>query len=1171
MKKLSLIQSLVPRLALILMLGASVLESRAETRYVDLNNPNASSPYTTWGSAATNIQDAVDASVAGDEIIVGEGIFEVGARSDIYGMSNRVAVTAPVTVRSLNGPLVTIIRGYQVPGLTNGAEAVRCVYLTNGAVLSGFTLTNGATQIELGAYLQNGGGVRCESEDATLTNCILVGNAAFNGGGACYHGTLQDCLMFGNAAQTGGATYQGVLTNCLLTANQASYSGGGAAYGVLLSCVLTNNTSTGGGGGAYSCNMTNCVIIANKATAGGGGVASCVLTNCLILANTANIGGGASGGTLYSCIVRSNSAFGNPNSAGGGTYSSTAYSSLIQGNTAMPFGGGAGMGNFFNCIITGNSASGSGGGGYQTRFNNCIVYYNSASDGNFDSYCTLDYCCTTPVPARGTHNLTAEPQLASLTHLSAGSPCRGAGSALYTDAVDVDGEPWANPPSIGCDEYWGGSVTGALKVALLPAHTNVATGFSVDFLAQIDGRTSASSWDFGDGTIVQNHPLTAHAWAVAGDYNVVLRAHNESYPAGLTATVTVHVVTQPIYYVAVNGASPAAPFSSWPTAATNIQDAVDAATLPGALVLVGDGIYEMGARAVAGTSNRLAVSSPLVVRGLNGPESTIIRGYQVPDTITGDRAVRCVYLGSGARLEGITATNGATVSGGSGGAVWCESASAVLSNCIVSGNFAQNGGGVCFGTLDHCTLTTNLAAANGGGAYYACLKDCTIVANSASVGGGGYYSTFFDCFLSGNHASNGGGGYNGQFNHCRLSANSATYGGGGYYSAFDDCTLTANSAASGGAAYYGTAVNSRLIGNSASGGGGSFYTVLVDCFLGTNTATGSGGGANFGSLSNCILAANSAQNGGGMYNSKLTNCTLTANSASSLGGGANSGILVNCVITGNKATLAGGGAYNGILNNCLVVSNTAANGAGSSGSGLNSCTITANAASSSGGGVTSGSLINCIVYYNTAPSGSNYASSSSFNSSCTMPLPGSSSGCFTNAPRFVDRTAGNFHLQPTSPCIDVGNNSYVKGPTDLDGNPRVSGGLIDVGAYEFQSLDPFHTWLANYGLPTDGSADAIDSDQDGLSNWQEWMCGTNPTNALSALRMVCASPTPTNVLVSWQSVVGVVYVLNRSANLSTPFTVLATNILGQAGTTTYADTNLASPGPLFYRIGVSPP
>jgi hypothetical protein len=96
-----------------------------------------------------------------------------------------------------------------------------------------------------------------------------------------------------------------------------------------------------------------------------------------------------------------------------------------------------------------------------------------------------------------------------------------------------------------------------------------------------------------------------------------------------------------------------------------------------------------------------------------------------------------------------------------------------------------------------------------------------------------------------------------------------------------------------------------------------------------------------------------------------------------------------------------------------------------------------------------------------------------------------------------------------------------------------------------------------------------------MNNWQEWVCGTNPTNALSALRLLSASATTTNVTVSWQSVGGVSYFLDRSTNLagrhtfdSTNRVVVATNIIGQAGATSYTDTNAPGPGPFFYGVGV---
>jgi hypothetical protein len=64
-------------------------------------------------------------------------------------------------------------------------------------------------------------------------------------------------------------------------------------------------------------------------------------------------------------------------------------------------------------------------------------------------------------------------------------------------------------------------------------------------------------------------------------------------------------------------------------------------------------------------------------------------------------------------------------------------------------------------------------------------------------------------------------------------------------------------------------------------------------------------------------------------------------------------------------------------------------------------------------------------------------------------------------PRFEDadgpdNTPGtaddNLRLQLTSPAIDAGNNAVVPSgvTTDLDGNPRIVNGVVDMGAYEVQ-------------------------------------------------------------------------------------------------------------------------
>jgi hypothetical protein len=663
-------------------------------------SPSPAPPFATWVTAATNIQDAVDAALTGDEIVVTNGVYATGGRA-VYGtMTNRVAVDKPLTVRSVNGPEFTIIQGYQLPGTTNGDGAIRCVYLANSASLSGFTLTDGATRSAGDWREQGGGGLWCESTNAMVSDCVVARNAASYEAGGVYGGTLNNCTISGNSAA--------------------------GSYGR------------------------------------GGGAAKATLNNCTLTGNSASSGGGAWNGTLNNCTLTGNSAY-----SGGGAY-----------------------GDFFevrlnNCTLAGNSASSGGGvavGDFGAAYlNNCIIYFNTATkgannySGGTDS--SLNYCCTTPQPEPrwGIGNITLDPQLASASHLSAGSPCRGAGSPAYATGTDIDGEAWGTPPSIGCDEYHAGAITGPLSVSIVAGLTNVTVDFPVGLTALIEGRATANVWNFGDGMVVSNQPFATHAWAAPGDYTVTAWAYNESNPSGVSATATVHVVAQPVHFVAAGSTNPLAPYTSRATAATNIQDAVDAATVPGALVLVSNGVYATGGRALSDTeTNRVAVDKPLTLRSLNGPQFTLIEGW--PGTTNFDDAVRCVYLTNGASLSGFTLTNGGAWIGGG---VLCESEAAVVSNCVVAGNSAaEEGGGVLNGTLNNCTLIGN-SANWGGGAYHATLNNCTLTGNWAQgdrgYGGGAFYSTLNNCTLTGNSADLGGGAL-GTLNNCIVYFNTARVG-----------------------------------------------------------------------------------------------------------------------------------------------------------------------------------------------------------------------------------------------------------------------------------------------------------------------------------------------------------------------------------------------------------
>ncbi|MGB2984458.1 MAG: right-handed parallel beta-helix repeat-containing protein, partial [Phycisphaerae bacterium] len=326
---------------------------------------------------------------------------------------------------------------------------------------------------------------------------------------------------------------------------------------------------------------------------------------------------------------------------------------------------------------------------------------------------------------------------------------------------------------------------------------------------------------------------------------------------------------------------------------------------------------------------------------------------------------------------------------------------------------------------------------------------------------------------------NGGGmyNYNGSptVTNCTFSGNSARWGGGGmdngYYSS---PTLT----------------NCTFSGNSALGGGGMCGTAtLENCTFSGNSATYGGGMYNWGASSpmvtNCTFSGNSAVCGGGMYTqtATLTNCTFTGNAASIFGGGmCNNGspTLANCTFSGNSATY-GGGMCNRYGDTTLANCTFSHNSADFAGGGMCSfgwstlahCTFSHNSAGYAGGGMYkhySGSrtVTNCILWGNTRASGVRDESAqisviSEVTYSCIEGWGGAGTGNIGRDPFFVDADGpddipgtedDDLRLTACSPCNDSGDNAAVPDDvtTDLDGNPRIHNGIVDMGAYEFEGV-----------------------------------------------------------------------------------------------------------------------
>lgn len=118
-----------------------------------------------------------------------------------------------------------------------------------------------------------------------------------------------------------------------------------------------------------------------------------------------------------------------------------------------------------------------------------------------------------------------------------------------------------------------------------------------------------------------------------------------------------------------------------------------------------------------------------------------------------------------------------------------------------------------------------------------------------------------------------------------------------------------------------------------------------------------------------------------------------------------------------------------------------------------------------------------------------------------------------------------------------------------------------------------HWWLAQYGF-TNFNTDALgDADQDGLSTWEEWVAGCEPTSSNSVFRFTGASSyTGQAVVVRWPSVPNRFYDLRRATNIlggTNAFIIVpgASNMPATPAMKVYTDT-VSEGGPYFYRVDV---
>lgn len=400
----------------------------------------------------------------------------------------------------------------------------------------------------------------------------------------------------------------------------------------------------------------------------------------------------------------------------------------------------------------------------------------------------------------------------------------------------------------------------------------------------------------------------------------------------------------------------------------------------------------------------------LTIRGSTGdPADVVLDGADI------DIVLRITGAGAdGSVIENLTIRNGhgGTATDSSGAGLYLNNADVTVRNCVIRDNFIPgsdgNGCGI-YGTQSSARVES-------------CLIENNLCPSNVADGGGMYF--------------NGG-------NHVIL-----------------DTVFRGN----------GIRTGTDLAGNAI---GGAFYAdggsaLITRCaFEGNRCALGAAIGVS-GSMAmtidQCVFADNQGRSGGGFY------------------------------ITG-----AAGGATPRIRNS-LFVGNMSVNDAAiitDKGGLFTNLTIVNNTASGSyiiGGSSPTGTVVvdNSILWgntYNTA-NGLLPAGTPDVLRRCILQqaYAGAAGSGYNRVidPHFVNAASRDFHLMPSSPAIDAGDSNLYFGPfADFEGNDRgvdvpdvadtgysISGPVIDIGAYEFQTEPPPSSCPADFNR--DGTLNSQD-------------------------------------------------------------------------------------------------
>ena len=586
---------------------------------------------------------------------------------------------------------------------------------------------------------------------------------------------------------------------------------------------------TGVGAQIKSGLLTQARVTACKAPAGGrtAGVTlegpGAAMTHCLVDHNegtgASNIGGvriHLGGGKMANCLVWANSGV----NAGGVSLKPTS----------------SGPVKIVNCTIVGNTATTRGGGVendapsqyfwynnvfYGPEVVNTVISGNTAPSGadlyfgfsDAESRNATFFNCLCPTLAYGTNTLTGDPLFFSAGtgdfHLQSGSPARNAGDDAkaesilgYSLAGTQDfyglGRVMETAVDIGCAEFDPSQVA----CSIVKSKDSYFIGETVTLTASVSGFDGAGdiayTWTvMRGGYVVPVSTDGAEAVlspTVSGTYEVNLTVSSDSLNRSVDALPTTFAVVQKTVYVtSKENQYSAYPYDAPSTAATNLNEALEAA-FEGMEVVLDEGTHKV--------IETVSIPKGVTVRGAGRDATTIYadeRFYPVVRINGAGTVLKDATISHGRMSESWKSEPVGVLIGDDGGTMadcrvtdcsnngnWrvhgtvkMTGGGALVTRCLIDGNTMMDGnpigqntcGGIhaTAGRIENCVITNNVGMAFGGanasGLYLdgpIVVLNCTVLDNRMGSGyeGGGVQAAnasavVRNCIIDGNLSGDG--------------------------------------------------------------------------------------------------------------------------------------------------------------------------------------------------------------------------------------------------------------------------------------------------------------------------------------------------------------------------------------------------------------------------------